>query len=150
MRWLTSLVFVGLATLAVSQTSQIAVRRARFANPLIKLAVQPAIASEPAEGVAAVAPVASVAAPSILPYVGAPQYWGGYGAPNSWYGWNNPAPFWGGYRPRNWRSLGGPYWRPRLPRRPRPAVEATTEAAVEQSSAEVVDSVDTVAVPAVS
>ncbi|KAH8397247.1 hypothetical protein KR215_011143, partial [Drosophila sulfurigaster] len=139
MRWLTSLALVGLATLVVSETPNFAVRRARFANPLIKLAVQPAIASDATEGVAAVAPiasvaapsilpyvgaplslasqstggVASVAAPSILPYVGAPQYWGGYGAPNNWYGWNNPAPFWGGYNPSSWSPFGGPYWRPR-------------------------------------
>ncbi|KAL7734973.1 hypothetical protein ACLKA6_011238 [Drosophila palustris] len=133
MRWLLSLVCVGLATLVLAEEQNIAVRRAlvlpRAQGPLIKLAVQPAIASEPvvlAGTSEVVAPVA--AAQPILPYVGAPQYWPGYGGPRSWYGWDRPAPapFWGGYRQRNWRSFGGPYWRPRVVQ----PVEASTEAAV--------------------
>lgn len=125
MRWLISLAFVGLATLVLSEIPNAAIHRALVRpGPLIKLAVQPAIASEPlvlAETETdEVAPVA--AAEPILPYA-----WPGYGGPRSWYGWNRPAPspFWGGYRPRNWASLGGPYWRPRLAKPTKVATDAT-------------------------
>jgi len=122
MRWLISLAFIGLATLVVSQTPDVAVRRMRPSRNLspsvISLAVRRMRVDRNLSPL--VAPVA-VPEASILPYVGPSQYWGGFGGPSSWYGWDRsaPLPYWHPRR-RSWGGAmggamaGAPLWRRRL------------------------------------
>lgn len=118
MRCFKSFVFITLMAVVAAQTPSIRARAALVRKPLIKLAVQPAIVSEPV-AVAAVeeAPagvVPAVATPPILPLV-SPQYWGQFGAQNfgpyNPYGFN---PYWGGYGQVSPRRLGRRFWRPRV------------------------------------
>lgn len=103
-----------------AQAPSISVRAPLLRKPLIKLAVQPAIVSEPVavaaieEEPAGVGVVPAVAARPFLPLV-SPQYWGQFGAQN--YGPYNPYgfnPYWGGFGQVRPRRFGRRFWGPRV------------------------------------
>lgn len=130
--------------LVVSETPNIIVRAPLLRQPLIKLAVEPPIVSEPV-AVAAVEETPEEVAPAvagrrILPFV-EPQYWQQFGAQNynpySPYGYN---PYWGGYgqvRPRRW---GPSYWGPRVMVTASPVAPVTDVKQVSNTNVEAVDS----------
>lgn len=127
MRWFNTLALATcLVTVVVAQSTTPAVtgRLPILRQPLIKLAVQPTIASDPLT--VAAAPV-GIAAQGIYPYgaqfgaqygaqyggqYGA-QVWPGYLPQQNWYNpWSAPTPYWGGY-PSVRRNSWNPYWRRR-------------------------------------
>lgn len=119
MRWFHSLALATcLVTVVVAQSTTPAatVRLPILRQPLIKLAVQPTIASDPLT--VAAAPV-GITAQGIYPYgaqfggqYGA-QVWPGYLPQQNWYNpWSAPTPYWGGY-PSVRRNSWNPYWRRR-------------------------------------
>lgn len=169
MRWFNTLALATcLVTVVVAQSTTPAatVRLAIHRQPLIKLAVQPAIASDPLTVAAAPVGIAAspvriaaspvrIAAPSIYPYgaqfgaqYGAqfggqfggqygPQIWPGYLPQQNWYNpWGATSPYWGGYPPVR-RNSWNPYWRRRkVARIPRDNI-VTPQVEPQTTSAEV-------------